>query len=337
MDAPEGATFEVSEPGRERVLVAGCGAIGSVLACLLAEDGCRIDAIGRGPHFDEARTRGLRVEGIWGIHEAPLAAAFTEGAAACGPYDAILVTCKASQTPPLLRSLPDGCLAGQGRAISLQNGLGNVEKLAERFGRERSLAGRVIFGAEIAAPGTVRVTVEAEPTLIGHPASAHDDGADRWAARFARAGIPAAPSEAILGALWGKVFYNAALNPLGALLSLSYGELAADPARRRVMDRVIDEAFAVAEAEGVRLAWKDAAEYRRVFHERLVPVTAAHRSSMLQDLERGRRTEIDAICGEVCRRGDARGIDVSANRVLLALVQERSAAAGATRRDRLGR
>jgi 2-dehydropantoate 2-reductase len=323
VDDAESKVFE--ESAVPSVLVAGCGAVGSVFACLLAKSGCRVEAIGRGAHFDAVRENGIEVEGIWGCHHSRIALAHDHPKTAAGPYDAILITCKAFQTGDLLASLPDGCLSPRGRAISLQNGLGNVEKLAARFGEARALAGRVIFGIEIARPGCARITVEAEPTLVGHPARSDDDGARLWASRFRAAGIPADDSADILAALWAKVFYNAALNPMGALLGLRYGELPVDPERRRVMDRVIEEAFEVALAEGVQLAWSDAAAYRRHFYERLVPATLAHRSSMLQDLEKGRPTEIDAISGEICRRGDAHGIDVSANRVLLALVRSRHA------------
>jgi len=132
-----------------------------------------------------------------------------------------------------------------------------------------------------------------------------------------------ASTERIVPTLWEKVLYSAALNPLGALRGLTYGELAADRDGRAVMDRVIAEAFAVARAEGVALAWPDAAAYREVFYGRLVPSTASHRSSMLQDLERGRRTEIDAICGAVAARGAARGVSAPANQALAQLVHAR--------------
>ncbi len=329
MDEHGNDRFEVSSTPRERVLVVGCGAVGTVFACLLAADGCEVEAVGRGPHFDAVREHGLQVDGIWGDHRARLTQVHEAAAAAVGRFDAVLLTCKAFQSDALLAGLDPRCLAPTGRAISLQNGLGNVEKLAATFGPGRALAGRVIFGVEIPRAGCARVTVEAEATLIGHPASPDDAGARRWAGRFRSAGIAADASPLILGALWGKVFYNAALNPMGALLGLRYGEIADDPERRRVMDRVIDEAFAVATAEGVALPWPDAAAYRRLFYERLLPATVAHRSSMLQDLDRGRPTEIDAICGEVCRRGDTHGIDVSANRVLLALVRSRGGAPAA--------
>ncbi len=330
MDVRESDRFEAPAHGSERVLVAGCGAIGTVLACLLAESGSHVEAIGRGAHFDAVRATGMEVEGIWGAHRGSLTRAHDDGRTARGPFDAVLVTCKAFQTDALLATLDPACLAEHGRAISLQNGLGNVERVAGVFGAERTLGGRVIFGTEIVRPGCARVTVEAEPTLLGHPLSERDEGAAYWAARFHEAGAPADQTPSIVAALWAKVFYNAALNPMGALLGLCYGDLPVDSHRRRVMDRVMDEAFAVATAEGVRLPWADAEAYRRHFYERLLPVTARHRSSMLQDLERGRPTEIDAITGEVCRRGDSHGIDVSANRVLLALVNSRAPGAKPT-------
>lgn len=90
------------------------------------------------------------------------------------------------------------------------------------------------------------------------------------------------------------------------------------------MDTVIAEAFAVAGAAGVALAWPDAAAYLQEFYGRLVPSTAGHRSSMLQDIERGRRTEIDAINGYVTARGAALGVPAPTNATLTHLVRARS-------------
>jgi len=191
------------------------------------------------------------------------------------------------------------------------------------------LGARVIFGAELAAPGRVRVTVEAEPVRVGSADpgdAARTAAAAAWAEAFAAAGIPAEPTADLIAELWAKVFYNAALNPLGALLGVPYGYLADDPDARVLMDQAIDEAFAVARAAGVRLAWPDAAAYRMTFYERLVPPTAAHRSSMLQDLERGRPTEIDAINGAVWRRGRAHDIKTPVNATLTRLIHAVEAA-----------
>jgi 2-dehydropantoate 2-reductase len=215
-------------------------------------------------------------------------------------------------------------LADDGIALSLQNGLGNVERLEAAFGPERTLGARVIFGATIVAPGHARVTVFADPTAIGalvpgrHPH--RDAAARRWAEIIDRAGVPAAYTDRLAALLWAKVFYNAALNPLGALLGVHYGALPEDGESRGIMDAVIDEAFAVALAEGVALPWPTPGAYREEFYGRLVPATYDHRSSMLQDLERGRRTEIDAINGAVWHRGGERGIETRVNETLTRLI-----------------
>jgi 2-dehydropantoate 2-reductase len=164
--------------------------------------------------------------------------------------------------------------------------------------------------------------------IDGEYAPAAETRAREWAVRFDRAGVPTQFSSDVHAALWGKVLYNAALNPLGALLGVHYGALMENLETRAVMDAVIDEADAVARAEGVRLPWATAADYRRVFYERLVPSTYDHRSSMLQDLERGRRTEIDAINGAVWKRGAARGMVTAVNELLTRLVNARSALEG---------
>src|SRR5205085_3884179 len=122
---------------------------------------------------------------------------------------------------------------------------------------------------------------------------------------------------------------SAALNPLGALLGVTYGALAENRDTRSIMDVVIEEAFAVARAEGVALPWADAAAYRESFYGRLVPSTAEHRSSMLQDIERGRPTEIDAINGEVARRGLRGGLPVPVNLTLARLIRARAPRAAA--------
>ena len=128
--------------------------------------------------------------------------------------------------------------------------------------------------------------------------------------------------------LWTKVFYNAALNPLGALLGLPYGALAADADARAIMDDVITEAYAVARARGVRPGVPSAEAYRRLFYERLVPATADHRSSMLQDLERGRRTEIDAINAALATFGAAAGVPTPVNTTLTRLIRWRERLGG---------
>jgi 2-dehydropantoate 2-reductase len=309
----------------EQILVAGAGALGSVVGGLLARAGHRVTLLGRRPHMDAIARDGLVVDGLFGTHRVAGLGCASDARGLVGRYDVILLTVKAFDTAAAAAEVA-AYLAPDGVLVSLQNGLGNLEAAADAVGAARVLGGRVIFGAELVRPGHARVTVFADPVLIGPP-DARDArlaaAAARWATALDNAGVPAAATDRIVATLWEKVLYSAALNPLGALRGLTYGQLAADPDGRAVMDRVIAEAFAVARAEDVPLAWPDDAAYRDVFYGRLVPSTAAHRSSMLQDLERGRRTEIDAINGAVAARGAARRVPAPANQALTHLVRAR--------------
>jgi len=294
-----------------------------VFGGFLRRAGVEIALLGRAAHLEVIAARGLTIDGIWGTHHVDGFAVATEPAELRGPFDAVLLPVKSYDTRAVAEAIAP-LLAADGVAISLQNGLGNVETLEDVVGSERTIGARVIFGALIAAPGQVRVTVFADPTAIGalaggrHPA--RDAAARRWSALIDAGGVPAVYTDRLAALLWAKVFYNAALNPLGALLGVHYGALPESPDSRALMDEVIDEAFAVARAEAVPLPWATAAAYREEFYGRLVPATYDHRSSMLQDLERGRRTEIDAINGAVWRRGVAHGIKTPVNETLTRLI-----------------
>jgi len=306
-----------------RILIAGAGALGSVFGGFLRRAGDDVTLLGRATHLGAVARAGLHIDGLWGEHLVSGFAVATESAALRGPFDVILLPVKSYDTAAVAEAVAP-LLADDGVMISLQNGLGNVEVVERAVGAERALGARVIFGATIPEPGRVRVTVFADPTAIGplvpgrHPR--RDTLARALAARVDAAGVPAVYTTALPAMLWAKVFYNAALNPLGALLDLHYGALPEHAESRGLMDAVIDEAFAVATAEGVSLEWPSAAAYRDEFYGRLVPATYHHRSSMLQDLERGRRTEIDAINGAVWHRAEARGMAAPVNAALTRLV-----------------
>jgi 2-dehydropantoate 2-reductase len=307
------------------VLVAGAGAVGSVVGGLLAGAGWPVTLLGRAAHLAAIEHEGLTIDGLFGQHRVSLLTCASDVRDLRGEFAAVWLTVKAYDTAVVSAAVAP-LLARDGWLLSLQNGLGNLEVAGGAVGGGRVLGGRVIFGAEITAPGRVRVTVCAEPVLIGSLDAgdpARVAAAGFWAQQLARAGIPAEPTASLRAELWGKVLYNAALNPLGALLGVPYGWLPADPDCRAVMDAVIEEAFAVASAEGIRLRWPDAAAYRATFYDRLVPATARHRSSMLQDLERGRPTEIDAINGYVTERGHALAVATPANAMLTRLIRAR--------------
>lgn len=314
----------------DRILVAGAGALGSVFGGFLAAAGHDVTLLGRRDHVGAIAATGLAIEGLFGARRVRDIAVAMDPGTLRGPFGAVLMTVKAYDTDAMLAAVaplvaPDGCL------VSLQNGLGNLERVVAAVGASRAVGARVIFGATVSAPGTARVTVCAEPVAVGavvpgEPAA--DAHARRLAERLAAAGIPTEHAADVHAYLWSKVFYNAALNPLGALFGVPYGALADDPDARAIMDEVIDEGYAVARARAVTPTIASAAAYRDAFYGRLVPATAHHRSSMLQDLERGRRTEIDAINGALWAFGRAAGVPTPVNATLTRLIRWRERLGG---------
>ena len=295
---------------------------------MLCRAGWPVTLLGRSAHLAAIAERGLHIGGLWGEQTISGFELATDAGALEGSYAAVLLTVKAYDTATMARTIAP-YLGPRGVVISLQNGLGNIEEATSAVGAERVVGGRVIFGAILTDPGSVQVTVYAEPVMLGspHPGQhpALDAAAQRWARALSNAGIPCEHSDEIIAYLWSKVLYNAPLNSLGAVLGLSYGELAADPDLRAIMDRIVDEAHGVAQARGVALRWPSAAAFREEFYGRLVPATAGHRSSMLQDIDRGRPTEVEAINGRVWEYGRSAGVPTPVNEAMTRLVRAKAA------------
>ena len=237
---------------------------------------------------------GLRISGLLGNRTVTGMKLVDDPAKLGTQFRLILCTVKSYDTESIAAALASR-LTDDGVVVSMQNGLGNIESLIETFGRRRVLGARVIFGAEMPAAGSAHVTVFAQPVAIGPAPAIHRDDSpalvDRAraiATMIDDAGVPTVSVEDIMPVLWTKILYNVALNPLGAILQLHYGALAADPDLRPIMDRAIDEAFAVARALDIALPFSSAAEYRKIFYEELIPPTANHRPTMLYDLARSR-------------------------------------------------
>jgi len=325
--------MDLSRENNLRFVICGAGAIGSVFGGMLVKAGHQVDLVGRDPHMEAVRKEGLVIDGILGNHLIRELGTYTDlaGPDPDPPAAAVFVSVKSSDTAHAVRELQrSGLVADTSLVVSLQNGLGNLELIRQAFGPDRSFGGRVIFGAQVTEPGHVHVSVWADKVLIGGPdgktargARALERGAD-LAGLLTRSGIETQVSENIDAALWGKVLYNVGLNPLSALLEVPYGALGSQENSRDLLSSLMGEAFAVAARE-TALPWDSFEEYLEVFFSKLLPSTESHLSSMLQDLERGRETEIDAITGQVIRRAESQGLAVPVNRVIYDLVKAKVA------------
>jgi 2-dehydropantoate 2-reductase len=221
-----------------------------------------------------------------------------------------IVLVKSWQTERAARQLA-GCLAEDGLALTLQNGLGNREILAERLGADRVILGTTTTGATLLGPGLVKPGGEGVVSIETHPALDPLPGALK-AANFEVEIVKDARSMA-----WSKLVINASINPLTALLRVSNGELLNSPSARTLMRALAVEAAAVASSENVKLGFSDPA----AMAEEVARRTAVNHSSMLQDIKRGVPTEIDAICGAVTRAGRLHHVPTPVNEACWQLVQ----------------
>lgn len=303
-----------------RFLVMGAGSIGSVVGGFLHLGGHQVYLLGKGPHIQAVIDRGLSISGIWGEHKAQDVPAGTdvEGMLAGGfrPEWALL-TVKSYDTDSALFDLVPA-LPHMTGVISLQNGLGNLEAIAEAA-QGKAVGGRVIFGARTVKPGDVEVTVCADDVLLG-PGPGGPQGVSEVCDAFSRCRIPCRYEERILSYIWDKVLYNVCLNALATLLGTDYGHLGDDPGTWAIMETLCGEFYAVASAEGIDPVSPDAGAYLERFREELLPPTRDHRSSMQEDIELGRRTEIDALNGALWRLGREHGIQTPANELLTRMI-----------------
>ncbi len=301
-----------------KILVFGAGAVGLTAGGFLSRHH-EVTLLGRRKHLRAISRKGLKISGIWGnFHFKNFRYALrpSEISRQTAPFDLILVTVKSYDTLDTARQLRR--LMGPGTLVlNLQNGIGNAEILRKHIPARKLLSGRVIFGAALPAPGHVKITVMAEPVAIGEAFGKKLTPRVRDIVKiFSRAGLAAEAVPDVRAVLWAKVIYNCALNPLCSLRNCHYGFLTEKQGTRDMMDQVIDEIYAVARKAGVSLKPSSPEAYRKLFYSRLVPRTYHHRPSMLQDLEAGKPTEIEALNGEIARLGKRYGVDTPMNAAL---------------------
>ncbi len=306
-----------------KYLVIGTGALGSVFGGLLQNTGLPVTYIGKGDHFDAVKRNGIVIDGIWGDYKinAPEAYYDSEIQSIQEKYDTALI-CVKSQHTLEAAAIAQKLLKPDGICISIQNGLGNVENIAEVVGEERTVGGRVIFGVEINKPGIATVSVYADKVLLGEPYQpVNRELLEKTKQDLNHAGIPTDITDNILGYLWAKSLYNCALNPLSAILNVSYGELANDENTVQMMKEIIREIYLVAKAKKIVMLKADAEEYIENFFSTLIPPTRGHHSSMYQDLRAGRRTEIDAMNKMIVKYAEELQIPVPVNYFVSQLIR----------------
>ncbi len=230
------------------------------------------------------------------------------------PVDAAIVTTKTPGTA-WAAEIAAKILAPDGVALTIQNGLGNYETLVEHVGRGRTAIGVIYVGAQL-VNGELRATGPGKVELGRPPGAAPRARLDELAQLLGAGGMDVTVVDDAWPAVWRKIVTNAAVNPLSALIRRTNAELLTDPSASRVADCLAREVARVATASGVRIGEEEAVKQWRA----MAALTGANRSSMLQDVEAGRPTEVDAISGAVAREGERRGVAAPLNQAMTVLV-----------------
>ena len=296
--------------GARDALIVGTGAMACLFAARLAASGVRVTMLGTWPEGLAAlQAHGVRlVESDGSERSYPVHA--TSDPAACAGAHYALVLVKSWQTERAAGQLA-GCLHHAGLALTLQNGLGNRERLVETLGARRVALGVTTTGATLLGPGVARTGGDGAISLGARP------GLDPLAAMLQRAGFAVENVPDAESLLWSKLAVNAAINPLTALLRVPNGDLLTHSGTRTLMAEVARETAAVANALGIDLVYSDPV----VAAEDVARRTALNRSSMLQDVLRGGATEIDAVCGAIVEAGERCHVPTPINRTLWLLVK----------------
>lgn len=290
-----------------KIAVLGAGAMGSLIGALLSGTH-DITLVGRKPHIDAVNDRGLRITGLREFTCKPTA---VHDAGEAGTPDILVLAVKAFDTDA---ALPDIELLSDDDTVvvSIQNGLDNHFLLSERV--PRVVSGLTSLGATVTRPGEVRFAGRGD-TVLGS-LSGRIEEAERVAQAFNAAGVDCRLSTNIAPEIWMKAIVNSCINPITALVRRENGCLR-EPPLKEVAEGICQEAVSVAESWGVQLPTDD--PFSHVMG--VVEGTADNRSSMLQDIDRGKRTEIDYINGSIVIKGGETGVSTPINRTLWNLMK----------------
>ncbi len=295
-----------------RIAVVGAGAVGGYFGGMLARAGAPVVLIGR-PAFVEAVTKnGLFLDTLQ-FQEKVSVAASTEIGAARGA-EIVLFCVKTTDNAVTARAIAP-LLSPGALVLSMQNGVDNVEQIRAAAAIE-ALPAVVYVAASVPEPGRVKHVGRGD--LVIGP---QNEKTARIGELFSRANVPCRISENIEGELWTKLVWNCALNAVSALGRAKYGQISASADAWKVVETAVYEVLAVARAANVRPPGLEDPQVALAGALKIASQMAEALSSTAQDMNRGKRTEIDSLNGYVSRRGAELGVPTPVNHALYALVK----------------
>jgi 2-dehydropantoate 2-reductase len=295
-----------------RIAVVGAGAVGGYFGGMLARAGAPVMMIGR-PAFAEAVSKnGLVLDTVRFNETVKVqAAAHLKDAR---DAEVVLVCVKTTDNAVTARELAS-VIAPGALVVSMQNGVDNAEQIRAASGLE-AISCVVYVAASVPQPGTIKHAGRGD--LVVGPRNPHTE---KFAALFERAGVACRITDNIAGELWTKLTWNCALNAISALGHARYGQIAASADARKVVETVVYELLAVAQAAGIHPPGFEDPQVALNGAFKIATQMAEAFSSTAQDMQRGKRTEIDSLNGYIARRGAELGVPTPVNHALYTLVK----------------
>lgn len=303
-----------------KIAIIGAGAMGSLYGAKLSRDpGNEVWLLDVWQdHVDAVNRDGLQMEtnGEWETY-ANLSAATDPQKA--GIVDLAIVFVKSTLTGTAIHS-NQSIFGPDTLVLTLQNGLGNVDQIKEVIGEDRIIAGTTGHGATMLGPGKIRHAGSGK-TIIGlvQPVPGSDGPVaplNQVVQIFRNAGLDTEVSENVIGLIWDKLMVNVGINALTGITKLKNGQLLEHPEIEALLEAAVGEAKQVADALEIRLSFEPISHTKEVCR-----LTSANNSSMLQDIQNHRKTEIEMINGAIVREGGRCGVATPYNQVLTNLVR----------------
>ena len=239
----------------------------------------------------------------------------TSNPASVGPVDLAIIFVKSTLTAAAMES-NQAVFGPETIALTLQNGLGNVDIISSHIDPDHVLAGTTAHGATMLGPGKIRHAGFGK-TIIGELNGQLTERIRHIEGLFREAGLETEISDNVVGLIWDKLLVNTGINALTGLTELENGKLLHYPEILQLLEEAVMEGMEVAQALGVRLNIPDGVAHTK----EICQATAANRSSMLQDITNGKQTEIDMINGAIVREGEKVGIPAPVNHTLTNLIK----------------
>jgi 2-dehydropantoate 2-reductase len=295
-----------------KIVIVGAGAIGSLFGALLVKNNTVV-LVGRTPHITAIQHNGLNIIGKTHLH-VRLSAVESVKDVSISP-NLILLTVKSYDTQTAVKqTLP--LLHDETVVVSLQNGLGNIEKIGHLVDKNRIIAGVTTHGAIFSNPGVIRHTGKGK-TILGELDGTRSKRLENIVRLFNEVGIETQISDDVVKEIWAKAIINSSINPLTAFFNCKNGYLLENPLLHKIVEAICEESTNIAQVEGIKLTVPDMIQRTK----EVIRDTASNYSSMLQSVQQRKKTEIDSINGKLLTIGKQHRIDTSLNKILVELVK----------------